>query len=123
MIRSLVQDPRKTAPVAGGGSIIGEDPLLGPLADHGGPTETLLPASNSPVIDRGDAFGATTDQRGSARPVDHTQVPDAADGSDIGAVEVTATEMTGLPQVGSTARPIIAGRFRVGQTLHTDGGA
>ena len=123
LIRSLVQDSRKTAPVAGGGSIIGEDPLLGPLADHGGPTETLLPASNSPVIDRGDAFGATTDQRGSARPVDHTQVPDAADGSDIGAVEVTATEMTGLPQVGSTARPIIAGRFRVGQTLHTDGGA
>lgn len=120
--RSLVQEPRGATYVDNGGSIMGLDPLLGPLADHGGPTETLLPASNSPVIDLGDAFGAVTDQRGFPRPVDDAEVPDASDGSDIGALELTQVELTGLPQVGSTARPVISGRVRVGETLRTDGG-
>lgn len=114
--RSLVRDPRGFPAVDAGGSIIGQDPLLGPLADHGGPTPTLLPATNSPAIDRGTAFGETTDQRGSPRPV--------GAGSDIGAVELTQAEqqMT-LPQVRNTAAPTITGRVRVGRTLRTDGGS
>ena len=110
---SLVRDPRGFPYTDTGESIIGEDPLLGPQADNGGPTTTMLPASNSPVIDQGNAFGETVDQRGSPRP---------ADGADIGAVELTEAELTGLPQVGNVAPPLITGRVRVGRTLRTDGG-
>jgi hypothetical protein len=43
------------------------DPLLGMLADNGGPTETLLPASGSAAAGAGRACPAT-DQRGTPRP-------------------------------------------------------
>jgi len=43
-------------------------PLLGPLADNGGPTKTFLPGSGSPAINSGDPSCAGTDQRGVARP-------------------------------------------------------
>lgn len=73
-------------------SIAKADPLLGPLQDNGGPTKTMEPAADSPVIDQGSAFGATVDQRGFTRPVDLPGVPNSravgADGTDIGAVEV-----------------------------------
>jgi predicted outer membrane repeat protein len=42
----------------------GVDALLWPLADNGGPTETMIPASASPAIDQGFASDLTTDQRG-----------------------------------------------------------
>jgi hypothetical protein len=42
------------------------DPLLGPLGDNGGPTETLLPAAGSPAVGLGTDCPAT-DQRGTAR--------------------------------------------------------
>ena len=59
----------------------GVDPLLGPLQNNGGSTETHLPMAGSPVIDAGDASTAPgRDQRGVKRP----QGPDA----DIGSVEV-----------------------------------
>ncbi len=54
---------------------------LGPLADNGGPTLTLLPQAGSAAIDAGDlAHCPATDQRGVARP--------QAGVCDIGAVEV-----------------------------------
>jgi hypothetical protein len=58
------------------------DPLLGPLQNNGGPTQTMMPLANSTAIDRGNnAFLQTTvDQRGDARVVDGTV--------DIGAIEV-----------------------------------
>ena len=57
------------------------DPLLGPLADNGGPTLTRALLDGSPAIDAGDdASAPATDQRGVARP----QGPQ----SDIGAYEV-----------------------------------
>jgi hypothetical protein len=56
------------------------DPLLGPLADNGGETDTMALAFGSPAIDAGDvARCPATDQRGVARPQVH--------GCDIGAYE------------------------------------
>jgi hypothetical protein len=47
------------------------DPLLGPLANNGGPTQTHALLAGSPAIDKGDNTGApATDQRGVARPRD-----------------------------------------------------
>jgi CSLREA domain-containing protein len=69
-------------------SIIGTDPQLGGLANNGGPTPTHLPATGSPAVDKGLASGGlTTDQRGQPRTVDRS-VPNAADGTDIGSVEL-----------------------------------
>jgi hypothetical protein len=64
----------------GAGSRTNTDPMLGPLANNGGPTLTMALLPGSPAIDAGSATGApTTDQRGTARP----QGP----GVDIGAFE------------------------------------
>jgi hypothetical protein len=73
------------------------DPLLGPLANNGGPlagvpgdqqvvqTEALLPGS--PAIDKGVAMGApTTDERGFTRPI--------GVGPDIGAFEFQNAALT-----------------------------
>lgn len=57
-------------------TLLGQDPLLGALADNGGPTFTHLPAANSPVVDAvttgsvGCGDVVTNDQRGEARPSD-----------------------------------------------------
>jgi predicted outer membrane repeat protein len=71
-----------------GPNIIGQDPQLGGLADNGGPTQTELPAATSPVIDKGNAFGLNSDQRGVLRPIDFPAIPNTADGADMGAVEL-----------------------------------
>ena len=47
--------------------VIGADPLLGPLADNGGPTQTRALGAGSPAIGVGECF-ASTDQRGQPRP-------------------------------------------------------
>jgi predicted outer membrane repeat protein len=67
-----------------------DDPLVGPLANNGGPTQTVLPGIGSPLIDAippsscqaDGAAGVTNDQRGVTRP--------QGAGCDIGAVEVQA---------------------------------
>jgi hypothetical protein len=70
----------------GPGDVEGTDPLLGPLADNGGPTWTRQPGPLSPAIDAvlagtaGLCDGSVpTDQRGVSRP--------QGSGCDIGAVE------------------------------------
>lgn len=75
------------------GNIYGQDPLLGPLEDNGGPTFTHAPLLGSPAVDKGSSFGATTDQRLFPRPFDYPGIASAAggDGSDIGAVEMQPT--------------------------------
>lgn len=94
-------------------ALTGQNPLLGPLADNGGPTLTHLPAGASPLIDvipPGDAGCGTTitvDQRGEARPT--------GPGCDIGALELTGTpppvipEATAVPMFDRIGLAIMAG--------------
>lgn len=69
---------------------------LGPLDNNGGPTRTHMPTAGFPGLDKGCAFGLSSDQRGQARINDWTGIADApcaaeADrGADIGAVEMLA---------------------------------
>jgi hypothetical protein len=58
--------------------------LVGSLADHGGPTDTVVPTG--PAVDHVTAACAATDQRGVARP--------QGAGCDAGAVEVRAGQLT-----------------------------
>jgi hypothetical protein len=44
------------------------DPLLGALADNGGPTWTMLPATGSPALGEAACSAGASDQRGAARP-------------------------------------------------------
>ena len=54
---------------AGGTNIINTDPLLGPLQNNGGFTQTMALLPGSPAIDAGDdANCPATDQRGVTRP-------------------------------------------------------
>lgn len=62
------------------------DPKLTDLGSWGGPTETLMPYPDSPVIDAGSFTTLTEDQRGLARVL--------GDAPDIGAVEVGAKDYT-----------------------------
>jgi hypothetical protein len=51
------------------GSLPGVNPMLGPLANNGGPTDTQALLAGSPAIDAGDnATCQPTDQRGVTRP-------------------------------------------------------
>jgi predicted outer membrane repeat protein len=73
-----------SATVGGTSKLIGLDPLLGSLADHGGPTLTMVPVAASPAVNAGEAVSATIDQRGLTRPVGAK--------ADMGAVERQAIE-------------------------------
>ena len=83
---------------AGPGDQIGTDaepidPMLGPLQNNGGATQTQALLPGSPAIDQGgSADGVTTDQRGRSRPVDSSAIPPPSGGnnSDIGAFEIQA---------------------------------
>jgi predicted outer membrane repeat protein len=84
----------------GDSSLDANDPLLGGLAANGGPTQTQLPQTGSPLIDAIPsaacqmaplASGITSDQRGLPRP-------DAASPNcDIGAVEVQPARASVAP--------------------------
>jgi CSLREA domain-containing protein len=68
---------------AGSNNIIGGNPMLAPLGNNGGPTQTMALLSGSPAIDAGLKAGAPlTDQRGVVRDADN------AGTVDIGAYEV-----------------------------------
>ena len=71
------------------------DPLLGPLADNGGPTMTLAPLPGSPAIDRGDPVNFPAfDQRGEPRPAAGGVCPQILR-PDIGAVEAQRPDSDG----------------------------
>jgi hypothetical protein len=114
----------------GGSGFIASDllnvsPMLGPLADNGGPTKTIAPLATSPAIDGGSAAEAalnggaeetkpdaslaplTTDQRGQPRPYDDPRIANApgGDGSDIGAYEFLAPSAATVSLGGTIYTP------------------
>ncbi len=104
---NLIQNP--TCPISGA-FINGQDPLLGPLADNGGPTMTHALLPGSPAIDAGDnANCPATDQRGYGRPADGDP-PQADTVCDIGAYELGATPglMQGDVDCGGTVDSVDA---------------
>ncbi len=98
--------------LTGTGDLNSTNPLLGPLANNGGPTQTDAPLSGSPAIDAVPIANCTdtagnpiaTDQRGITRP--------QGSACDIGSVElVVAPElfwgMPVTPQLSSNVHPNI----------------
>jgi len=96
---SLIQAPGDvtiTEAVAGS-NLFDTDPLLGPLADHGGPTLTQAPLPGSPVLDRGDPNFSPPpgfDQRGPG----YSRVVGGR--LDLGAAEVQVDEAPWLQPLG-----------------------
>ncbi|AMV37877.1 choice-of-anchor Q domain-containing protein [Planctomyces sp. SH-PL62] len=92
--------------------LIDTDPLLGPLADNGGPTWTMALLAGSPAVDAGIAVdGVTADQRGVARPWGAAP--------DVGAFEAdrwpTAFDVpAGTTIVYGTASTAVSGRITAG---------
>ena len=85
------------------------NPVLGPLQNNGGPTNTMALLAGSPALDKGSAVGLSTDQRAQPRPKDNPGTPNAAggNGSDIGAFEAD-TNVVGpspTPSPTPTATP------------------
>jgi hypothetical protein len=79
---SLVQSLCASCSIGGSGNLVGVNPLLGPLADNGGPTRTHALLPGSPAINTGsNPLGLATDQRGTGFP----RVSGAA--ADMGAYE------------------------------------
>jgi hypothetical protein len=76
-----------------GSDLLGVDPQLGPLAENGGPTETMALPPSSPAVNKGGG-SLGLDQRGDVRPSLYPGVPlssaPGANGADIGAYELQA---------------------------------
>jgi uncharacterized delta-60 repeat protein/CSLREA domain-containing protein len=77
------------------------DPLLGPLANNGGPTFTHALLNGSPAIDSANSL-LLSDQRGQPRPVDDPNVTNAPGGNatDIGAYEAHSLEVNSTADGG-----------------------
>lgn len=82
-------DSRDECNFKAAGDRVNADPLLGPLADNGGPTQTLALRAGSPALDAAGEPCPATDQRGVPRP----QGP----ACDIGAFEVQVPAPPGPP--------------------------
>ena len=110
---SLILAPSAGCTITPTASLIGVEPLLGPLADHGGDTLTYNLLPGSPAIDAGALGGCPDhDQRGVFRPQDGDGLNGAA--CDIGAYEYVnpATSVTATPTTPPTvaAPAAVAGR-------------
>lgn len=89
-------------------SFVGGDPGLLPLADHGGPVETLMPRSGSPVLDAAGTSTSVTDARGQPRNTDGTGNGIAQ--ADIGAVEFNPVFVQNLNASGpGSLREVVEG--------------
>jgi len=83
----LIGDPTGWSAITETNNITATDPLLGTLADNGGPTLTIAISKNSPARDAGtNPLGLLYDQRGLGSPREN---PEGA--TDIGAFEYMAT--------------------------------
>ena len=84
-----------------GGIVATADPLLGPLANNGGPTLTHMLLNHSPALDAGDNTGLPlTDQRGYPRVADGTGSGSLI--ADLGAVEDGLFRLRTFPQTASS---------------------
>jgi predicted outer membrane repeat protein len=89
----------------------GEDPMLGPLADNGGPTQTRQPLPGSPLIDAipwgdcSDYSQSPNDQRG----VNRSSTGASDFGCDIGSVEVIPDLSFDLVGASGTTTVTVAG--------------
>ncbi|MFQ5593553.1 MAG: choice-of-anchor Q domain-containing protein [Anaerolineae bacterium] len=91
-------DSGNTCGFSSAGDLTSTDPLLGPLRDNGGPTQTHALLDGSPAIDAGDNTSCpATDQRAVARPVDGDD--NGAATCDIGAYEYEPAVNLYLPVV------------------------
>jgi len=115
---SLIENPEDATinEAVIGSTIFGVDPQLGALASNGGPTQTQALTASSPALDKGSAFGLTTDQRGSARPIDFAATSNSGapggNAADIGAFELQGTTTCNgkaATHVGSDANNNIVG--------------
>ena len=93
-----------------GTDLRGVDPLLGPLADNGGPTQTRMPQPGSPASDAGNPGVAgsgglaceATDQRGVARPVGPRCDIGAFEGLQTGSTSTTTSTTTTTTTTSTT---------------------
>lgn len=100
--------------------LYGVDPLLGPLADNGGPTQTRALLAGSPAIDGGDPAGCvdgngsavTTDQRGQIRP--------SGPRCDIGAFELGSSDLE-IVKTASAAQVDTGDEFSYTLTVTNNG--
>jgi hypothetical protein len=83
------------------------DPLLGPLAFNGGPTQTRALAPLSPAVDGGNP-GGCRDGTGTLLPVCQRGLPRTVDGNGDGTAvcDIGAFELQGRPSAGA---PLLAG--------------
>jgi hypothetical protein len=123
---NLIEDAATACGLTDGmnGNVVGVDPLLGPLADNGGPTATLAVLADSAAIGGGDDAVCAAlpvsrhDQRGFARPgvadVDCTigafefgaaaQPPSAAPSLSAGGLAAALVLLTAVAGVGLRRR-------------------
>jgi CSLREA domain-containing protein len=93
------------------GDLVNTDPLLGPLANNGGFSQTHALQSGSPAVDAGSNTGCpSTDGRGVGRPIDGNQ--DGVAVCDIGAYEAptgtnSAPTATPTPTATVTETPTL----------------
>jgi HYR domain len=86
-------------------------PLIGPLQDNGGPTQTHALLCGSPAIDAGTNFsGSATDQRGVgfARTFNDPAVANVGDGTDIGGFEAQTPLSCNQPPVAICTNVTVA---------------
>lgn len=98
--------------VADANAIIFQDPLLEPVADNGGRTQTMALKSGSPAINAGAAGCPGSDQRGAAR----------VGSCDIGAFEFGGTPpAVGAPSLRSLSPALVAAGAGSDLTLTVNG--
>lgn len=100
-------DSRDECNFKSAGDNVNTDPLLGPLADNGGPTRTMALLAGSPALDAASAPCPATDQRGIPRP----QGP----ACDIGAFEVEVPAPPAATPSGKAELRFLKKRVTIGQ--------
>jgi len=95
-------------PFSGSHNLTNGTPLLAPLGNYGGPTQTMPPLPGSPAIDAGGPTTFATDQRGLARIV--------GSAADIGAVE-SGNPVPGFVPIVNTLLDVVDGSDNASTSL------